>query len=429
MFLSHARLFFVAIASAAAYPDKLEQPDVATSSSSSSSDSNAAHATMAATGAAASAAGADASSSSAAVELDPDPLKALDAARKVIASGQPNSNKQLHAAICCLMKSLAFGNRTEEAIDKADFVANSVNDPVNCWRTQAWAAISADSFPKQFATDFIKLNELVTTAIRDYDLSNSKSNCEDPLLPKSIIAGNVVQTALNTSNDEHKMKEPVKRKMQVTKAIQDLFQQIVRTAVRRVAPDFLKVRAAHFTVTKMLVAEEGEGEQPLHWDSGRWQGDDDDESVISALYYPYSCDSALLPASFSAVDSFSQDMDQLTMMARARLLDKKYFRSIHLDDRGTLLLFRHCVPHAGAACNTSHVRAAVFGMLTRRLKGLAPEDQCFEWCYIASAFGNRSEEYYESLCKNQQHSPLERESPKERAATQEWMDRKEAEQD
>lgn len=342
----------------------------------------------------------------AAIEAAEAAIKALDTL--------DNLDSVVTTGIKELVGMLTFSGRTTHAeIALSNPVANFVGRPVECWKEHGWALIPPTVATRKIAAQFeemVEQKKLYTTTPQT--LKNKV---------QSIIAGSVVQSVLAQTDP-------------VVVAVRE----VALAAAKVVAPAFFKApprtkkkqekaEVSWVGSSKSLVSSKGAGMQPIHWDSPRWQGDDEKECAISVLFYGLDCDTTLVSA-FSA-DRFTPEMDQQLMMARAPLLDKRLFCSASVK-AGTMLLFRHSVPHAGVTC-TADRRIVLFGMLTREPKGLAAEDQYFEWNYIRDAFGARSSEYEARLNKNIQlgHEPLQRESLKEQKALQEWLEQEKLEEE
>lgn len=329
-----------------------------------------------------------------------------------------NPDPAVTVGIKALMSMLLFSGRTTlTAVKVANPLKEFQDRPVECWKEHGWAIFPPTAKSRILAVDFAALVE------KEKYYKTSKRGLDTGL--ESVIAGGVIQTSINKF-------APVVL----------VFRQLAIEALESVAPTFFddikagtedKQRWAAQAdklwagEAKALVSSKGKGMQPLHWDSSCWQDVDKSKSSVTALFYGLDCDTTLVPA-YSA-DRFTPEVDQhnqLLMMARAPLLDKRLFCGASVK-AGTLLLFRHSVPHAGVVCRGDR-RIVLFSALSRTPKELERlgETQYFEWNYIRDAFGARSPEYKESLQKNKDlsHEPVEREPPSERRALRIWLEEK-----
>lgn len=310
-----------------------------------------------------------------------------------VSSNQPILEDSICQCIDSLIDILAFGSSTPMQLASMDPI-DLVNDPIKSWKSHGWAFVR----PNQESCD---LASEVMAKVNKENLGDQNKG-----YTQSIIAGEVRQTVLKSDSFINK------------------FHDLVRKSVKQVAPNSKLLEGeTQFSGAKVLVVKEGEGTQPLHFDSINWKKDDHDKCVITALFYANDSDATLLPV-FPA-DRFHNKLEpqSLPYEVRARLLNKRYFFSARAP-AGTLLLFRHSVPHAGVAA-TALLRVVMFDMLSKKNSPDA-EQQYFEWCYVRDAFGDRSKEYYSSLEKNFHHDPFNRfgvdqKGKADAAATKAWF--------
>ena len=147
----------------------------------------------------------------------------------------------------------------------------------------------------------------------------------------------------------------------------------------------------------ILIANKGEGDQPIHFDTLRWQSDAEKQCTITALLYcTPSSRSTLLPC-FQSPLFFPQELEVGdSMAAHYPLLDKQYFHTEEVE-AGTVLFFRHGVPHAGVACTTDSPRVVLFDLVSADWKRLDAERQYFYWNYAEAAWGFDSRQHAEAV--------------------------------
>ena len=161
----------------------------------------------------------------------------------------------------------------------------------------------------------------------------------------------------------------------------------------------------NFSGAKSLVATLLKGLQAVHWDTTRWSPCDPD---VTALLYCTPCDTAMLPRMpvrfmryLTAGPPGEKDL--------AYLLRPEFFHSRRVEP-GTLLLFRHILPHAGTAnippAGGDGVRVVMFDMVVSRHQPATGESQHFIWQRLADAYRERRRKAplpVEFLASLQQH--------------------------
>jgi hypothetical protein len=232
---------------------------------------------------------------------------------------------------------------------------------------------------------------------------------------QSIIAGEVLQTQLLEINNEQSWNS-------LATGCVELLHEIALDALRK--HGFHKLAAkGKWTGAKMLIAEPGQGDQPIHFDSPLWDNAASDSCVVTVLLYVSDCAGPKLPRYdcnrfLTNTPHFSEAMQR-----DARLLLGDCF--VTVDARaGDMVLFTHNTPHAGSACspNSKVNRAVLFDMITLKPKAIDAEAQYFCWAFMRDAFGNDSLPYRHCLRQNIQHSPVERE---DKASNEEKADLRE----
>jgi len=226
---------------------------------------------------------------------------------------------------------------------------------------------------------------------------------------QTLISGQVMQTPIASIVEDSKLSN---RTREVAKNLINAF----RIEVGRLYTELTRGHwgnpnddnsATKFSGTKSLVARLAAGLQALHWDTTRWGLKEPD---VTALLYCTPCETAMLPRMpMRFVRYLTQPRGENKF---AFLLRPEFMHSRRVEP-GTLLLFRHVLPHAGTRNNPpkgqkrSGMRIVLFDMVVAKKKPAAGESQHFIWQRLLDAFGSKAPgaplpiEYLASLRQHQ----------------------------
>lgn len=172
-----------------------------------------------------------------------------------------------------------------------------------------------------------------------------------------------------------------------------------------------------FGDVKSLISMPGFGEQMIHFDSQHFSTDFVD---TTGVLYCSDTNGTLLP-SYSALKEFDFNMlnteesikqNKAALYSRSVLLtDRRYFRSLPVK-AGTLVLFRHPVPHAGVNNPSVSVpRTLLFTTIHETGKVPSGAQQYFYWHWLRDVYGFDSPEFLDALIDEEKaHQPLLREA-------------------
>jgi len=206
-----------------------------------------------------------------------------------------------------------------------------------------------------------------------------------------LISGRVLQTPVASIVDDSQLSAHLRNS---AKQLTDTF----RREVARLYTELTRGRWGNptqensdttFSGMKSLVARLKFGLQALHWDTIRWGVSDSD---VTALLYCTPCETAVLPR--IPVRFIRHLVKPPGERDFAFLLRPEFMHSRRVDP-GTLLLFRHILPHAGTAnipaADAKHggLRVVLFDMVVSRKRPAAGESQHFIWQRLLDAFGTK----------------------------------------
>lgn len=230
---------------------------------------------------------------------------------------------------------------------------------------------------------------------------------ERPHLKKlqTRIAGLTLQTALSG------LRSPGVR------LLKKQFRDLVRSRMAQLGgfPSVGGPLQLKFAGTKSLVSSFGSGEQMIHWDSHQLSVGN---TSVTCILYCTDTDSTLLPR-FRTLLEFPGLNVQRNDPSRAFLLDRNFFHSVPVK-AGSLLLFRHFVPHAGVRSNSrDQHRVLLFDMFTHSHHDMPnPNQQYFHWHFLRDSFGRNSKEFLNAIsdATADKFTPLTRETSAEEEA-------------
>lgn len=156
-----------------------------------------------------------------------------------------------------------------------------------------------------------------------------------------------------------------------------------------------------FWGTKILVAQLANGAQSLHWDSTSESLQREDVEVTGLLYCT-PCESARLPR-FSRYWSERMVSSKESGRELAFMLHPRFFHSEPVQP-GTLVLFRHTLPHAGTAnTDPEGLRIVLFDAIVGMADAPSPEQQWFEWNFLDWAFGKNSVQSHAAITREEKY--------------------------
>jgi len=206
-----------------------------------------------------------------------------------------------------------------------------------------------------------------------------------------LISGRVMQTPMASIASDSQLSAHLRNS---AKRLTDTF----RREVARLYTELTRGRWGNpmqqssdttFSGMKSLVARLKFGLQALHWDTIRWGVFDPD---VTALLYCTPCETAMLPR--IPVRFVRYLMKPPGEREFAFLLRPEFMHSRRVEP-GTLLLFRHVLPHAGtsniplAGAKHGGLRVVLFDMVVSKKRPAAGESQHFIWQRLLDAFGSK----------------------------------------
>ena len=274
--------------------------------------------------------------------------------------------------------------------------------PQQCWNDFGFCLIKPD-------TEMIELANYITELVtaRKFDRMSKQSRLKRI---QTIIAGGTIQTNVFTLRAKAVLES------------RELLRRILRHhwAQLNQLPHTVGNR---FSGTKTLVSSYGRGEQMLHWDSSHFSIEHPDTTCI---VFCTPCNSTLLPR-FSTLQQLPKAglpvgnaANASEMRERSFLLTETdannkpaFFDSVPVES-GTILFFRHYVPHAGVANDIPDSRRVLlFDMLAPSKSMPNANQQYFYWHYLREAYGESSQQFISAVLDNWHHDPTGRELPAE----------------
>lgn len=310
-------------------------------------------------------------------------------------SSSPNPEQTMHATqdgIPQRLEQREATKRRSEHIDSVVTLSHTLPQAKEQWATRGYALVAPSVLPE---LELQQLADSFRTAVDQPELQGQ---------PSVSIIGGAIQTALQEGDALVK---------QFRHAGQSLLSHLQASR-----DGWL------WSGAKVMVSKKGAGEQPIHFDSSGWSKEGDDDELITVLLYAEPGPSTLLPSpSMRSLELFTQQLFDdsrrkdpqatalLTEQLQQYLLDRRSFSSIDVP-AGTMLLLRHCVPHAGVECKSAR-RIVVFDEIGRSEEDFSRDDFYAVWNY-AFHHCRWTAAHHQTLVANVRFGLLQSENRKER---------------
>ena len=222
-------------------------------------------------------------------------------------------------------------------------------------------------------------------AQKDLPLSAVVTQCKSD--NHNNISGDVTMTTMKGAYEDAKKyvhKGDLKRQKKTYRAFLAAFRAGCIDLLDRCGVD---TDSYKWNGAKLLQAKKGKGQQALHWDSGKWSA----HPGISCLLYLSDGEySARFPR--GAHDDIHPRYRAEKIRPNAWQLMEDFFHSVPVEV-GTIVVFKHSVPHGGSAARGKE-RIVLFDELSWRKKvpNKERDRQYFIWNWARDVFGRNSEE-------------------------------------
>ena len=179
----------------------------------------------------------------------------------------------------------------------------------------------------------------------------------------------------------------------------------------------------HFAVSPKLLqyTSDASEDQVPHFDSNPEEADD---RISVIIYLSDNHPSTAFPRYSSRIFKQAEGNPERLTTCINYFEESTLYESI-IVPAGSVAIFRHSVPHFGmAACSsrTDQPRRALFGILSNSSQETQDEYQYYPYMMVQKRYGNKSQEYANSLLKYAKLlQPLRRMSDEEAKETKQWL--------